>query len=78
MNYRIRARMEGGTRRLEVVEAGSGALRMVWESAQNTPSDEPPELGLLRREAELHGLFRRLFLLSAGDDLLRPLASESG
>lgn len=76
MNYRIRARLDGGTRRLEVLEAGSGTLRMVWESAQNTPSDEPPELGLLRREAELHRLFRRLFLLSAGDELLGPEPAE--
>ena len=71
MNYRIRARLEGDTRRLEVLEAGSGSVRMVWESAQRMPGDESPELQLLRREAELHRLFRRLFLLAAGDELLR-------
>ena len=72
MNYRIRARLEGGNRRLEVLEAGSGSVRMVWESPQSMPLDESPELQLLRREAELQRLFRRLFLLAVGDELLRP------
>ena len=71
MSYRIRASLAEGTRRLEVLEAGSGSVRMVWESAQITPAGESPELRLLRREAELHHLFRRLFLLAAGEELLR-------
>ena len=71
MGYTIRARLEDGKRRLEVLEARSGCVRMTWQADSDNVEGESAEVQLLRREADLHRLFRQLFVLAAGQELSR-------
>lgn len=53
----INAEVQGGKRKLQVLDAHSGHIRLAWQAA-DTSSDS---------EADLHALFRQLMLLSEID-----------
>ncbi len=67
MSYQIDARLNGANPRLEVSDANSGAVRLIWEYPR-AAADEG-EAKELEREAAIEELFRRLFLLTTQDYL---------
>ncbi|NLO81121.1 MAG: hypothetical protein GX093_12605 [Xanthomonadaceae bacterium] len=73
MGYRINARATHGRPCLEIRDASTGAVRLLWQhpaATRNDPPEDPLARALLAEEA-LHSLFRELFLLTAKDRLLR-------
>lgn len=66
MSYRIQAHLNGRNPRLEVHDADSGAVRLVWEYRRSEA--DAPEHGLAQ-ELAVDELFRRLFLLTTEDYL---------
>lgn len=73
MAYQINARAARGCPCLEIRDATSGAIRLLWQhpaTTQPTSPEDPLARALLAEEA-LHSLFRQLFLLNAKDRLSR-------
>lgn len=70
MGYQINARAPQGCPCLEIRDAASGAIRLLWQHPTTAPSapEDPLARALLAEEA-LHNLFRQLFLLNAKDRL---------
>lgn len=72
MHYRIEAYLVDGNPRLQIKEAESEAVRLVWDCPQ-CPDEErgsERELGQsLETEEALHKLFRKLFLLTTAQYL---------
>lgn len=62
MSYRLQARLNGRNPRLEVHDADSGAVRLVWEHRRSETDPTAQELAI-------DELFRRLFLLTTEDRL---------
>ncbi|HET8702066.1 MAG TPA: hypothetical protein VFL97_10430 [Nitrococcus sp.] len=76
MPYRIDAYLVHGNPRLQIKEAESGAVRLVWDYPRSPSSGIGSECELARAlvmEEALHKLFRRLFLLTAAQHLDGPL-----
>lgn len=67
MSYRIDARLNGSNPQLEVRDADSGTVRLLWEYPRELEHSSDP----LARELAIEELFRRLFLLTTKDRLRR-------
>ncbi|MCS4503438.1 hypothetical protein KBTX_02682 [wastewater metagenome] len=67
MSYRIDARLNGSNPQLEVRDADSGTVRLLWEYPRELEDSSDP----LARELAIEELFRRLFLLTTKDRLRR-------
>ncbi len=66
MGYHIDARLEDGQPRLEVQDAATRSIRLVWEPRRSrTENPRTP----LEAEVAIDELFRRLFLLTTEDYL---------
>lgn len=66
MSYRIDARLNGRHPRLEVQDAATGSIRLVWEYRR---PESPSAHTQLEAETAIDELFRRLFLLTTEDYL---------
>ncbi|MHB0775174.1 hypothetical protein [Halomonas sp. WWR20] len=66
MSYRINTGLKGTNPTLQIFDASSGSVRLAWEYPRHDPAlaEEDPHLLALKREAALHQLFSRLFLLT--------------
>ncbi|GAB2786356.1 hypothetical protein GCM10027040_10540 [Halomonas shantousis] len=66
MTYRINTGLKGTNPTLQIFDATSGSVRLAWEYPKHDPTlaDEDPDLLAERREAAIHQLFCRLFLLT--------------
>ena len=71
MSYRINARLNGINPQLEVRDADSGQVRLLWEYPREEPASAREE-DPLARELAIEELFRRLFLLTTRDRLKQP------
>ncbi|MDN5869234.1 MAG: hypothetical protein L0H73_00700 [Nitrococcus sp.] len=73
MHYRIDAYLVHGNPRLQIKEAKSGTVRLVWDypkSPSAGPGGSERELAQsLATEEALHKLFRKLFLLTTTEHL---------
>lgn len=67
MPYDANTGPKGASPMLQVCDATSGSVRVAWETSREPPAmtEEERELWALRREEAIHGLFRRLFPLTA-------------
>ncbi|HEX5515311.1 MAG TPA: hypothetical protein VFY81_13005 [Gammaproteobacteria bacterium] len=67
MAYQIEARTQDGHPYLEIRDIESGTVRLAWRhpAPDQTLPDDPIVRALVAEEA-LHHLFKRLFLLAAG------------
>lgn len=74
MSYHIEARLNGRNPRLEVHDADSGAIRLLWEYPKADPGSAAAQLA---REAAIDELFRKLFLLTT-EAHLRKRRPRSG
>lgn len=74
MSYDIRAGYRYGQPFLQIRDAHSGALRLLWECPRCSDPEDAQARELALEEA-LHKLFKRLFLLSAAKELT-PSASS--
>jgi hypothetical protein len=72
MAYQIEARTQDGHPYLEIRDIDSGAVRLAWRhpAPDQTLPDDPIVRALVAEEA-LHHLFKRLFLLAAGQQASR-------
>ena len=66
MSYHIDARLNGRHPRLEVQDADTGSVRLVWEYRR---PDSACARTQLEAETAIDELFRRLFLLTTEDYL---------
>ncbi|EAR20450.1 hypothetical protein [Nitrococcus mobilis] len=67
MHYRIDAYLVHGNPRLQIKEAESGTVRLVWDypkRPETKPDSEQALAQSLATEEALHKLFRGLFLLT--------------
>lgn len=72
MAYQIEACTQDGHPYLEIRDIESGAIRLAWRhpAPDQTLPDDPIVRALVAEEA-LHCLFKRLFLLAAGQQISR-------
>lgn len=75
MHYQIEAYLLNGNPRLQIKEAESGAVRLVWDHPQGLGGESEPARELATEEA-LHELFRRLFLLTTAQYLNGQLEDD--
>lgn len=68
MSYHIDAHLNGRHPRLEVQDADTGCVRMIWEYRRRETDSARSQL---EAEAAIDELFRRLFLLTTADRLKR-------
>ena len=76
MHYRIEAHLVHGNPRLQIKEAESGTVRLVWDYPKSPEAGMEPERELaqsLATEEALHKLFRELFLLTTAQYLNNQL-----
>lgn len=72
MHYRLEAYLVQGNPRLQIKEAESGAVRLVWDYPKFPDAGIESERELaqsLATEEALHKLFRKLFLLTTAQSL---------
>ena len=63
MSYDIRAWLEDGPPRLQIIDADSGAVRLAWQSRR--PDPDAPDARHNLEQMALKSLFQELFLLSS-------------
>lgn len=66
MSYHIDAHLNGRHPRLEVQDADTGSVRLIWEYRRPEADDARSQL---EADAAIDELFRRLFLLTTADYL---------
>ena len=72
MAYQIEASTQDGRPYLEIRDVESGAVRLAWRHpAPDQALPDDPLVRALVAEDALHGLFKRLFLLAAGQRISR-------
>lgn len=74
MSYHIEAHLNGRNPRLEVHDADSGAVRLLWEYPKADPDSAAAQLA---REAAIDELFHELFLLTT-EEHLRKRRRQAG
>lgn len=67
MPYDAKTGPKGASPTPQICDATSGSVRVAWEAPRELTAmtEEERELWALRREEAIHGLFRRLFPLTA-------------